>query len=313
MNKFTKRLFFRIVAATAGLAALAFFFRTLSSVWLDIQSRHLAPEEGWLLPIIFMTASPLVASLLWGRLTTAELGLTVPVRESLYSHLGAWLMRYLPALGSVGFKAHWLSSKGTRLGNSARPIITEGVLVQSSSLLLGSSLLLPLFLFSSSSHLESFILFITGLAGISLPFVFAYGWKFLPESLRSEKVAKSLPFFETLELIALYSTQRSLSALAAFLYLLPLTGFSSVAALAGAGCFLLAAAAGFLAPFVPGGIGVREGVLVAALLFIGFDAVTAVTASVVLRILSTISDLLIAAVWFPLNIWARKKSRRSLT
>jgi uncharacterized membrane protein YbhN (UPF0104 family) len=77
--------------------------------------------------------------------------------------------------------------------------------------------------------------------------------------------------------------------------LLPGTSLNDVIALAAA--YTIAGAIGVLWVFVPSGLGVREATFVAILAALGFNVVDAIAISVVARLASTISDLLVAAVY----------------
>lgn len=79
------------------------------------------------------------------------------------------------------------------------------------------------------------------------------------------------------------------------LALIPTFTISDVVVIAAA--YTIASAIGVLWVFIPSGIGVREGMFVALLATLGFDVVDGIVISVVIRLISTLSDALVALIF----------------
>lgn len=286
-------------ALTVGLGSTAFVFFgfTLASSWSELETASFAPEPEWAASIILLTLATVVSGYLWKSVVRAYTGFKTSPREAMGIHFGAWIIRYVPTIGSVTYKSLWLISKGFRLRLASVPIIVEGFYVQITSFVVGIGLLTPTLL-----EFEDVLLFIWIAIPVALlvaPFIF----------LNPSLTRRLLRLSNEESLLGLANKSAQLWLLPS--YLVPRLINAAAAAVIGmsagigdmrdwlalGGAFLIAAALGFLVPFVPSGLGIREGMFVGVLFILGWDATAAVTISIVLRFLTTASDLVIAALW----------------
>lgn len=204
-------------------------------------------------------------------------------------------------MGSIAYKALWLVSKGIRLRFASVPIIIESLYVQFSSFLVGILLLAPRWI-----QFGSIIIVMLFLGLLAAPIGAAY---LLNSSLAArlfslgpgETVVSRSNRWIALILLAGYSIPRLVTATAVGIAAQAVENLDLSEALAVGAAFLISAALGFLVPFVPSGIGIREGVFVAFLSAFGWDTPDAVTLSILLRFLTTVSDLVVGALWLGLR------------
>lgn len=292
-----------------GAIALAFFGYALVSSWRDFDSSNFAPNATWTIPIAFFTLATFISGFLWGAVVRTFTGATMLVRETLESHLGAWVMRYVPTVGYFSYKSIQLGAKGLRLRLASVPILFEGVYVQITSLVVGVALLAPALMRVEgiSSLFSATALF--GLLFVALFFLRPFLTATILRLSVTERVLDTKTTATELRLFVYYLIPRLVTAAAAASTAVSvewetkLDGQIIGGTVTVAGAFVIAAALGVLVPFVPSGLGIREGVFVGLLVSLGGNVSSAVALSIILRFLSTLSDCLIAIFW----AWLRRR------
>lgn len=292
----------KIVSISLGVTALGFFGYTLSSSWRDLDASNFAPNWEWTIPIVFLTLSTFISGFLWNRVVKNFTGETIPAKEALESHFGAWVMRYIPTVGYVSYKSIRLIARGVRFRFASVPILFEGLYVQIASLVLGIALLGPALVRSDRVSPLLSAAALTGLVFVVLfflkPFLVATVLRLSVE----ERLVHTKITFTELQLLFYYVVPRMMTAAAAAVTGMSLGGKTMADSLTIGGAFVLAAALGVLVPFVPSGLGIRESVFVGVLVTLGWSVSFALSLSIILRFLTTLSDCIIAMVW----AWLRR-------
>lgn len=298
---------FKVFSVALGIVAFGFFLSTLFSSWNDLQAATFVPQAAWAVPVVLLTVATILSGFLWKHVVKVFTGVIAPPRETLAVHFVAWIMRYLPTVGSVTYKSLWLASRGIRFRLASIPIIFEGFYVQITSFAVGFTLLFPAMLTSGESLIVLW-LSVSLILLILSAFFFnsALAGRLLRLSQEEVRLGATTPPIQLL-LFCNYLLPRLITASAASLLGVAVAGANIPDALALGGAFLISAALGFLVPFVPSGLGIREGVLVGLLVFLGWTTATAVTISILLRFLTTLSDLAIAGVWVAVRPKKHKK------
>jgi len=296
-----KKNILKSVSFALGVAAFGFFGYTLYSSWNQLEASNFSPQVFWLLPIFLLTVATVLSGFLWRAVVRVLTGLDAPRREALAIHFGAWVMRYVPTIGSIAYKSIWLVSKGFRLRLASLPIIFEGLFVQITSFMVGIALLAPAFVQAGSIPPVLWTVLTISLIAISILFLRSSLMGRLLRLSEDENVLSSMKTWTQLRLLTSYLLPRLITAGAAVSMGASLGAIDYIDAMALGGAFLIAAALGFLVPFVPSGLGIREGVFVALLVLLGWEISSAVTVSILLRFLTTLSDIVIAGLWFVLR------------
>jgi hypothetical protein len=210
-------------------------------------------------------------------------------------------MRYVPTLGSVAYKSIWLISKGFRVRIASVPIVFEGLYVFTSSFIVGIALLTPVFIGLESAKLFLFGLILILIVSVGISFLLSIFARNLLRLSKEESGLVNIRPWEQTQLHVSYLVPRLINGVGVII-VSGLFGSKDLRdSMAVGGVFLMAAALGFLVPFVPSGLGIREGVFVSLLVVLGWPASDALTLSIILRFLTTISDVAIAGLW----IWLR--------
>lgn len=238
------------------------------------------------------------------------LGHALPVRITSPVFFGSMLSRYLPGgiwhiVGRLGIMRKF----GIGTFNISVSITIEQVAGLTLSLLLGSSLLLY-----SELPAEQFrpgILALLGVTGLLLftPMVMNRLLQFIASKVNNRSAPPKLSFHGIASFLSIH-----ILALATFSagYLAIVSAADGSAATASyqfavsyIGVTLLATFAGFITPFVPGGLGVREAILL-GWLSTSLSPETASLAAILPRLLLIISETLLFLVFLP-GLWLKNR------
>ena len=287
------------------ITLVAFFFgKALVDNWKNIDDSTF--HFNWLaLPgVVLLVLAVVMSGLLWGRLLSGLAGRNISYGDAVRIHSASWLLKYIPGqVGSLINKLTWAKSQGVSQKSTATSFVYENVLTTLASLVIS----LPLISVMNDSVLESSSLFLPVLIIIPIA-IFIYQpvfYKLLNFVFKKlgKKPFRESDFLSTgqlLKYLALYLVPRVLNAVG-FVFiassLLPIE--PSMYMVLGA-TYVFASIVGLLAVFVPGGIGVREAVIV---LFVGlyFPVEQAIVLAIIARLYATIADVGVFGVYLILN------------
>lgn len=300
-----------VIGAVAALFAVA-----LVDNWNEVVRRGLALSWWHVVATVLFALAVPVSGLLWGSIVGRMDDRRIGALDAMAVHCSSWLLKYIPGqVGSVINKVQW----GKRNGHSRTVMlisfIYENLFLQVASIV-PSVVILVVALgtqFVSSNLLWSVIV-VVGLALV----VAALSPPVLRRvlGLASRRVLKQ-------DLPPRYVLGSGDVAWFSIAFMAPRVvngvGFVLIAGTVAevtpgdwlplAAAYTLAGAIGILAVFVPSGLGVREAILYACLVGLGFDAGQAVLMSVLARLASTVGDAVVAALYGGLRLAVASRGR----
>jgi len=290
-----------IASLVLGLLAIGFFATTLYTSWRNLNTSDFHPETFWIIPILLFITATGLSAFLWKIVVKILIKEYVSTREASVIHFGSWVMRYVPTLGSVAYKSIWLVSKGFRVRIASVPIVFEGLYVFTSSFIVGIALLTPVFIGLESAKLFLFGLILILIVSVGISFLLSIFARNLLRLSKEESGLVNIRPWEQTQLHVSYLVPRLINGVGVII-VSGLFGSKDLRdSMAVGGVFLIAEALGFLVPVVPSGLGIREGVFISSVVVLGWQSSDALTLSILLRFLTTISDVAIAGLW----IWLR--------
>lgn len=308
-----RRLFLRLVALAVIAVVGVLFAMALYDGWARVQEYEVAVDWSWPVALVLFALAVAASGLLWGRVLAAVAPeVEVPVREAIRAHLGGWVMRYIPGVGSLFYKLRWAGDRGYSRLDSFVAFTYENVFLQLASLVGGSVLLIVVVGPSLvAGNLVMAILTIVLVAGMLLSLsrpVIRRVLLFLATRRFRERVGnlRLISTGRSLLFVVEYLLPRIINGAGAAIVAAALFATGGVDLLLVAAAYTVAGALGVLAVFVPSGLGVREGAFVALLAAGGFELVDAVVLAVVARFVSTLADLVVASGYGLLTVVGRK-------
>lgn len=298
--KLLKRILPWIVVAVVGW----FFYTALRDNWEALEGVSIWPNWQILVAIVLFTLAVVVSGWLWGGLLGELSGQKIASRDSVRIHCASWLLKYVPGqVGSLLNKLAWGHAKGISKKKITTSFLYENILM----LLAGIALGVPVIVIFADEVGANLSLFVPLL--VALVFVPVLSRKiFFTLTNRAFKLIGKKGFARE----DMLTGSRLLRYQAGYLLprLLNGVGFVFIAASMlevtpdmwiGLGAtYILAGMVGLLAIFVPGGIGVREAVIV-AFVSVYFPLEQAIIVSLVARLWATVSDLGVAGIYLILN------------
>lgn len=294
----------RFFVGGLAAAAAAFFVYALASRWSGISSGDLRFQPGYFaLAAFFIGAAVATIGCTWkvmlDRLDERPGQPALPLMRAFFY---SWLGRYIP--GTVPFllmRVEMAQRAGYRRGPVAASIAYENVLQLATALAVSLALLVV----TMGQHAGSFALYallLVPLAGAALlvhPRVLVPVLNRIARRLRREEIASSrvLSSRTILALVGLYTLFVVLNGVGFYFALLALTPVGPEYLPAAIGIYNLAGVIGVLAVFVPSGLGVREGIIIALLSF-QLPIEVAAAAAVLSRVAAALADGLPAAGLF---------------
>jgi uncharacterized membrane protein YbhN (UPF0104 family) len=297
--------YLRPVLALAVVGVVLYFFvTTLITNWERVQQYPIGINVETVVAIVIFALAVVVSGWLWALVLRALGERHIDLWSATEAHLGSWLVRYIPSVAQPLYKVSWAAARGVRRATAFLAFMYEFAFVQIASIL-GSLVLLVIVrrdaLEDNQVWTLSLLLVVTGAVGlVSLRYLIN------PLAARIARMRRiddfdalpHMPWRHVAPLVGAFTLPRIINGFGVALLtssLLPGTSLNDVIALAAA--YTIAGAIGVLWVFVPSGLGVREATFVAILAALGFNVVDAIAISVVARLASTISDLLVAAVY----------------
>lgn len=281
-----------------------FFARSLVDNWGEIEAHQLRFSWLWVLAaLLFALAVPLTG-IAWARIVcTLDPHAHISVAEAIAVQCLSWLLKYIPGqVGSVANKVLWAKKK-----NISRTLIVISFVYENVFLQLASIIPAVVILFLSLGP-EVFganvtLLVLPLLVVIPVVLVLYRPFFYTIVSVPAQKVLKRqvpreyfLGTVPTLIALVEFIGPRIINGAGFVLIAVAVTNVEAVEWLPLASAYVLAGAVGVLAVFVPSGIGVREAVIV-LILSQYMPAPEAIIISLLARLLSTISDALIALIY----------------
>jgi len=261
--------------------------------------------DWWLVGgTVLFTLAVVVSGLLWGRLLAYMSGTKVSISDAVRIHAASWVLKYIPGqVGSVLNKIAWGNKVGLSKKTVTNSVIYENVLMVIASVLLSIPVV---FMFSEelSSNASLFLPLLVVVPMLIIFFPKAFYW-LLNKALA---LVKRKPFaasdvIRPLPLVGFqlgYLIPRILNGIGFVFIVESMVGMRPEWVFGVAATYILASIIGMLAIFVPGGLGVREAVAV-ALLSAYIPVAQAIVVTLVARLCATVSDALVALIYFVLN------------
>jgi uncharacterized membrane protein YbhN (UPF0104 family) len=294
-----------LVSALLVLAAGYFFYRAFSRNWDSIREHQFQLLPGYLsLAALGTLATSLLGTLAWATSLNGLSPHRIGVRQSIAAVNASGLTKYIPGkIWSYALQMYWLEGLGFSKA------LVAYVNLMNLAISLGTSLIVGLVCLALSSTPVPLSLLLSALAALLVLDAAAVlfnrplmKWLF---ALSGKVLRRKLTYFEVeprllLRLHAIHLSAAVTSGLSAYACCFAIGYRLSIdRGLVVIGSTLVADVAGFLAIVVPGGIGVREGLMYAILggKLTGSLAVVMPLAS---RLLNMAVDVVLGAVAFKL-------------
>jgi uncharacterized membrane protein YbhN (UPF0104 family) len=302
--KLSRRAWSRLLSILVIGAVGWLFASSLYQGWSQVQQYDISIKGEWLLAIFLFAVAVLASGLLWGRILRSLHVSDVKNREFVRSHLAAWLMRYIPGVGFLTYKISWAKSLGIKRSLAVLAIFYESIFLQLASILGGVSVIL--LVAGTGFYQEGIVttlliitMVILLVLGVSKPVV-KNTLSLLSRGRFGKKLSLEdlplLPGLRSLFFIVEYTIPRLVNGLAAALVASAVLSPTAQELLIVGAAYVIAGALGILAFFTPSGLGVREGSFTLILSITGTPVVDAIFLSLLLRLLSTLADLVVTAL-----------------
>lgn len=282
-----------------------FFVRALSDNWDEVTSRGLSFDWRWIpATALFVAAVPLTG-LCWRRIVKVLDRTAVVGRiEAISVQCLSWILKYIPGqVGSVTNKVLWAQKRGISRTLVIISFIYENVFLQLASLVPASIILLvslgpEIFGDNATTLLVPLLAIIPFALIVWKPFfhkILSVPARRVLKQEIPEEYFLSTP--QTLRSIVEFMGPRILNAIGFVIVASTISDVTPAEWLPFGAAYVLGAAIGILAIFVPSGLGVREAVIV-LILSQYIPATEAIIISLLSRLLFTFGDLAIAGIYF---------------
>jgi uncharacterized membrane protein YbhN (UPF0104 family) len=291
-----RRVVIRVIKYGAGLAVFVLCGLALADN-LDRLSAY-SISWSWLFALgsALFVAGVVIGGVNWHRLIALITDIRLPVVATVRGHSESWLHRYIPGVGYLGHKILWARNHGVTRGAATTAFLYEQILIQASSF--GFGIVTVGFALLSAGNITPYLWLVIAVtvAGI-IVFIFSGSTveKFVnlirrKRGIDGDAVHRFLSPAHTTALFGQFVLPRIVNALAVVVIAIAIVPVSVDQALTLGGSYAIASAIGILAVFVPSGLGVRESVFVGFATLGGVSLVDAIMLSIVVRVISTVSD-----------------------
>ena len=299
-----KKILFKLLPFAIIFAIGYFFSQAIIENWHSISKIDLQPDVYSIAGTLFFLIAVIISGVLWGKLLSELSGKKIGLNEAIKVHSASWLMKYIPGqAGSILSKLAWAKSNGISQKSATNSFIYENVLLVLASAVLALPVIV-LFQGALSSD-PSLLLPLLIIIPISLvvykPFFYkSLNFIFLKIGRKPFRESDFLTSKQILKFLSLYLLPRAMNGVAFVLIALSFLPVESSMFVGLASIYILASVVGLLAIFVPGGIGVREAVIV---LFASayFPVDIAVLLSLIARFYATIADIGVGITYLLMN------------
>jgi glycosyltransferase 2 family protein len=301
---YAKKTFSRLLPIAIVAAVGWFFYRTLSENWDKLDGVDLSLGTSSFIGAILFTAAVVVSGYLWGKMLEVLSGNSIKVSDAIRIHAASWLLKYVPGqIGSYLNKLAW----GTKNGFSKKTVSTSFIYENVLMVIAGLTLSVPAFLIFRQSFESNIFLFLPALMIIPMVVVLSrqHFYKLLNTIFRllNKKPFRESDFLAGHSLFRFfvgYFVPRLLNGIGFVLIVQSILPVNPSMYIGLGATYILGSIVGLLAFFVPGGLGVREAVIV-AFLSVYFPVEQAIIVALITRVYATISDVGVAFVYIVLN------------
>jgi uncharacterized membrane protein YbhN (UPF0104 family) len=286
-----------------GAVAL-FFIRTLSDNWHRLDTINFSLSVWGFMGVILFMLAVVLSGILWGRLLMLLSSIEISISDSIRIHSASWLLKYIPGqVGSYLNKIAWGNKKGISKKTVSTSFIYENVLMVVAGFILSMPVV---FLFqttiSNNINVYLLLLMIVPLTVVMSKRIFYLVLNKVATIFKREPFSES-DFLTNKDLIKYqlgYLFPRVLNGVGFVLIVQSLLPVSPAMYVGLGATYILASILGLLAFFTPGGLGVREAVIV-VLVSVYFTVDQAVVVAIIVRLYATLSDVGVAMVYLGLN------------
>ena len=308
LSQRAKKLLRTGVAWLLVLAVLGFFAKTLIDNWQNLDGVEMQIDVWGVLSLVSFVLAVVVSGALWGKLLNSlSSGAVVSIKDAIRIHCASWLLKYIPGqAGSYLNKLAWGQKNGF-----TKKVITTSFIYENVLMVLAAGILsLPIATMMSDrlpSNLASFLpyLLVVLVASMLLPSVFRALLNTMMRLARRDRFASGdfLSGVSIFNFQIQYLLPRLLNGIGFVLLAVSILPMIEPSMYVGLGAsYIVAGVIGMLAIFVPGGLGVRESVIVVlASAYLPIEQ--AIVLSLVARLYSTLADIGVALIYLILNRW----------
>lgn len=296
----------RWVITLLVVGIVAYFFATsLAANWDQVLAKGVIFDWRWILATLFLVAAVPLTGLCWRRIVLVlDPGATVGRLEAISVQCLSWVLKYVPGqVGSVANKIVWAQRRGISRTLVLISFIYENVFLLLASFVPAVAILLvslgpEIFGANAATLLLPLIALVPLVLVAWRPFfhrlIAIPGRRLLKQDVPHSYF---LSTSQTLRSILEFVGPRILNAVGFVILAGSITVVPPEQWLVFGAAYVLAAAVGILAIFVPSGIGVREAVIV-VILSQYISTTDAIIISLVSRLLFTFGDAAIAGIYF---------------
>lgn len=278
-----RQFFLAVLKATLFCTVAYFIFRFLADNFSDIQESMGSIRPWWLLlSAVLITCYLYCQALIWRRILI-DLGTIIPVAQAVRLFFLSLFGKYIPGkIWIVAMRVGLSSFSGAPKGRLMASILIEHFFILSTAICL--------YLLTT----ENIFLIITGLALLVViaitPNLCFKTMDMIAQLMGKDHMAVRLDLTSSVKYTMAYLATWTLLSTALWAAAKSLVPLDPYVALQIGGMYALSFVAGFLAPFAPGGLGVREGTF---LLLSGQTLTTPIAGilAILMRLVFTVAEL----------------------
>ena len=280
------------------------FARSLAANWAELRAEHLRFSPWWIVATACFAAAVAVTGSAWGRIVRwLDPEARISAREAVAVQCLSWVLKYIPGqVGSVTNKVLWAGKKGISRTLVLISFVYENVFLQIASIVPALVILLvslgPGILGANATLMVAPLLVLIPAAMV----LHAPTFRRILDLPMRKILKRSVPpeHFLTSGRAALCALEfvlpRIVNGIGFVLIAHTISDITPAQWLPFAAAYALAGAVGILAILVPSGLGVREAVIVLVLSQY-VPAPEAIVISLLARLLATIGDAVVAAIY----------------
>lgn len=312
LNKKYINIFSKIIGSAVIIATGYFFFKTLSRNWGKIQEYEVSLNYfGVCLGIFFLVIAVILSGILWGKILEVLTKKKIPIRFAVYTHIYAWLLKYIP--GKTGLVLGKVAL-GAKKGIGKKVIIVstvyENIFLTIASFITSVPLLGFLFRDEVSSNLKLFLpaLLVVPMILLITPSIFYKMINYGLQIIKKDPLKKEffLSSSQIVKILSLYMIPRILNGIGFIILTKSFIPVSADKYLGLVATFIFSSIIGLLSFLTPGGLGVRESVMT-LLLGSYFPTEISIMIAVVSRLFVTIGDIVLIIVNIVIRYFSKSR------
>lgn len=315
MNLFKNKAVRQALAVIVIAVVAYYFYASLQKNWASVREIQFGFDWYAIAAIVIFGFAVVTSGWLWGLMLNIQIraaGHRISLLEAVRVHTASWLLKYIPGqAGSLVNKVVWANTRGISKQITVISFLYENIFLLIASFIAG----IPLLFVTRDSDIvaqnllyvvAALVLLVIGLISTRTKIMHRLLGHLL-RRLSGHTVTPDLflSYWQVVRVQALYLLPRVLNGIGAVFVAISFLFIPEAAYIPIAASYIVAAAIGMLALFVPSGIGVRESVFV---LLVGNTIPTeqAILIAIIARFYSTIADIGLAGLYLLI------KSRRKL-